>query len=172
MFTTTTAELTAFQKRAQRDESVLTVRMGRKGAAAATRMGGGEVRALTLWMHAETGGACIYCGTTTNVYGEAAHPMTAVLATLIPCVLTDDDGGIRRMGYVPGNVAIAHAGCVAAANAFGVATGEPVVLTADSIDPTLVPMTWPAMRKARSAAQDDEAAATLRAARAASLWPF
>lgn len=172
MFDTTTAELAAFQKRAERDETVLTQRVGRKGAAAATRMGGGEVRALTLWMHGETGGACVYCGTVTNVYGEAAHPMTAVLATLIPCVLTDEDGGIRRMGYVPGNVALAHAGCVAAANAHGLATGFPVVLTADSVDPRLVPMAWPSARKARSAAQDDEAAAALRVARAAALWPF
>jgi hypothetical protein len=172
MFTTTTADLAAFQRKASKDETMLTTRYGRKGAATATRPGGGEVRNLVLWMHAETGGACLYCGGETNVYGETSHPDTATLATLIPCALIDEDNGIRRMGYVPGNVALAHSGCVAASNAFGLATGEPVVITADSVNAALVPMAWPKARKSRSAAADPDAAMALQVARARAGWPF
>lgn len=142
--------------------------LGRKRSS----LGGSVIRALTMDLHAMTGGACIYCGTETNIYGEGAHPLTATLATLIPCTLIDDDGGIHRAGYVPGNVAIAHVGCVAAANAYGVATGEPVVLTADDVDPALVPLVWPKTRKARSAAEDPDATAALLTARQRLGWTF
>jgi hypothetical protein len=169
---TSTATLAAFQKAAQKDDAVLMYRHGRKGATLSTRMGGGEVRALTLWMHKNTGGACIYCGTDTNVYGEGAHPLTATLTTLIPCAMLDDEQGIYRYGYVPGNVAIAHVGCVSRSRDYALATGTPVVLTADDVDTDLVPMAWPAARKARSAAQDTEAEQTLAVARARAGWPF
>lgn len=172
-----TNALAAFQTAALADADLLRYRHGRKGATLSRRMGGGECRSLTLWMHAETGGTCVYCGTQTNVYGEAAHPLTATLTTLIPCVMLSEDTGeampgADRLGYVPGNVAIAHVGCVNRARDYGVANGEPVVLTADSVNAALVPMTWPAARKARSAAQDDDAEMALTVARARSGWPF
>jgi hypothetical protein len=169
--------LATFQKSAFADADVLRYRVGRKGATLSRRMGGGEARALTLWMHNSTGGACIYCGGDTNVYGEVSHPLTATLTTLIPCVMLSEDTGdaamgADRLGYVAGNVAIAHVGCVTRARDYGVANGEPVVLTADSVDPDLVPMTWPAARKARSASQDTEAEMALSVARARAGWPF
>lgn len=166
------SDLHAFQATAQDDETVLMFRTGRKGATPSTRMGGGEVRNLTLWIAAEYGTACIMCGTDANAYGEGFHPLTATLTVLIPSAMLDDESGIYRYGWVAGNVALAHVGCVAARNAYALATGEPVCLMADDIDDTMVPMTWPAARKARSAAQDDDASTSLLASRIRAGLPF
>lgn len=163
--------LADFQNAAQADADVLMWRHGRKGATPSTRMGGGEVRALTLHIAAEYGSACVMCGTDANVYGEGFHPMTATLAVLIPSAMLDDESGIYRYGWVPGNVALAHVGCTAARNAFALATGEPVVFGADDVRAE-VPMTWPSARKARSAAQDDDASTALLAARIRAGLPF
>jgi hypothetical protein len=162
---TTYATLAAFQKAALADESILW-------AGTAKSWGGSIRRGMTIDLH-KINGACIYCGGMTNVYGETSHPDTATLATLIPCTLIDEDGGIQRAGYVAGNVAIAHSGCVAAANAYGVATGMPVVMLADAIHPSAtVLLTLPSKRKATSASADPDAAEALRLARVAAGLPF
>ena len=149
-----------------------TTRTGSEVMTTRASLGGSVVRALTVDLHSVSA-ACIYCGGATNIYGETSHPDTATLATLIPCALTDDDGGIHRVGYVPGNVGIAHSGCVAAANAYGVATGSPVVMTADAIHPAaVVPTVWPKTRRGTSASADPDAAEALRLARVAAGLPF
>lgn len=171
---TQTMTLKALDAMWAKDVDTLAWKVTRNGSVMTTRasLGGSVVRALTLDLHAANG-ACIYCGGATNVYGEASHPDTAALATRVPCVLTDDDGGVFRCGYVAGNVGIAHAGCIAAANAYGVATGDPVVMTADAIHPNAtVPVVWPKTRRASSSASDPDASEALRLARVAAGLPF
>lgn len=163
--TTTYANLAAAQSAFLRDESLLW-------AGTASSWGGSVRRGMTIDLH-KINPACIYCGGATNIYGETSHPDTATLATLIPCTLIDEDGGIHRAGYVAGNVAIAHSGCVAAANAFGTATREPVVMMADCIHPNAsVELVLPRKRKATSASADPDAVEALRLARVAAGWGF
>lgn len=172
--TVTTTTLATLDKEWTKDVSTLAWKDTRNGRVMTTRasLGGSVVRALTLDLHAANG-CCIYCGGMTNAYGEVSHPDTAALATRVPCVLTDEDGGVFRCGYVAGNVGIAHAGCIAAANAYGVATGEPVVMLADAIHPNAdVPTVWPRTRRASSSASDPDASEALRLARVAVGLPF
>lgn len=114
---------------------------------------------------------CAVCAQETVLASGARRPEAARLMTLIPCGLTDDNGGRDRFGYVPGNLALACHDCVRRANDYGVATGEPVVFTPDCLTlPGAVWLAWPALGK-RAAVENDHSAAA-RTARQRLGLPF
>jgi hypothetical protein len=115
---------------------------------------GSEWADLTRRMHAADD-RCNVCNLSTRLTA-ARVPDAARLMVLIPCSLTDDNGGRDRFGYVAGNLALACKACVDAANAYGIATGEPVVFTADALvdNGARVWTSWPALGKRAAAVTD------------------
>lgn len=131
---------------------------------------GSEWADLLQRMHAADA-RCNVCNLPT-IRTAARVPDAARLATLIPCALTDDEGGRGRFGYVPGNLALMCKACTDDANAYGIATGEPVVFTAASLQENgaRVWTAWPALGK--RARHTGEHAESARNARRAMGWPF
>jgi hypothetical protein len=115
---------------------------------------GSEWADLTRRMHAADD-RCNVCNLSTRLTA-ARVPDAARLMVLIPCVLTDDNAGRDRFGYVAGNLALACKACVDASNAYGIATGEPVVFTADALvdGGARVWTSWPALGKRAAAVTD------------------
>jgi hypothetical protein len=131
---------------------------------------GSEWADLLQRMHAADA-RCNLCNLPT-IRTAARVPNAARLVTLVPCVLTDDNGGRDRLGYVPGNLALMCKACTDDSNAYGIATGEPVVFTADSLQDggARVWLAWPALGK--RARHNGEHAEAARLARQALGWPF
>lgn len=122
---------------------------------------GGEWATLRTRMW-EADPRCVICGEETVNASGARRPEAVRLMTLIPCGLTDDNGGRDRFGYVPGNLAIACHACVHAANDYGVATGEAIVFTPDALTlPQNVWLAWPALAKRRAVVNNHTDAARL-----------
>lgn len=133
------------------------------------RKSGGEWADLRKRMHTADP-RCAVCGLVT-IITAARQPNAARHLVLIPCALTDDNGGRDRMGYVPGNLALACWACVSEANNYGTATGEAVVFTADCLTlPETVWLAWPALGKRKALATDHSADA--RTARQRLGLPF
>lgn len=131
---------------------------------------GSEWADLTRKMHAADA-RCTVCALPTVLASGARRPEAARLLVLVPCALSDDNGGRDRMGYVPGNLALACHDCVRRINDYGVATGEAIVMGPDCLSlPGNVWLAWPALAK-RAAVVNDHAEAA-RKARAALGLPF
>jgi len=131
---------------------------------------GGEWADLKVRMH-RSDARCVACDLPT-VLTSGRTPAAATLGTLIPCVLTDDNNGRDRLGYVPGNVALFCRACVDAANDYGNVTGEPVVWTADAlVGAARVWLAWPALGKRKTVRVTDHTA-DARVARMAAGLPF
>ena len=110
-------------------------------------LGGSAAADLAARMHAADP-RCVVCGLPTVRMSGARKPEAMRMLVLIPCAMLDeaeqDVAGIERRGWVPGNVAIACHACIADSTREGVATGEPVVFTADALTlPDSVWLSWP-----------------------------
>lgn len=96
---------------------------------------------------------CNVCNLDT-VQTASRNPQAARLMVLVPCVLSDDNGGRDRFGYVPGNLALACKACVDARNAYMTATGDALVMTPDALAEggARVWLDWPGLGKRKGAA--------------------
>ena len=139
---------------------------------------GPEYTGLLLRLHREDP-RCVVCDLPT-LFTRWDGPATATLGHLIPpalilsahCDPEDMPSGERaRVGYVPGNLALMCRACIDASNAYGLATGEPVVWGRGLAGAARVPLSITGLRKASRPAMPtgDEFRAIARASERHSL---